>query len=69
MGDSETHPARCAARPSQALRKVLHSVETALVLAGAVCLLAYAGACACASLTQRRESAAFDETLRLRTQE
>ncbi len=64
MGNSQTDAARCAARPNQALRTVLRGAETVFLLFGAVCLLAYAGACARASLTQSRESAAFDEALR-----
>jgi len=51
-----------------ALRTVLRVGEYTLALAGGVCLIAYAGACARASYTQHRESAAFDEALRARMQ-
>ncbi|HKA14349.1 MAG TPA: class D sortase [Myxococcota bacterium] len=50
----------------RALRTALRSAEYTLALVGGVCLIAYGGACARASLTQQRESAAFDEALRAR---
>ena len=46
------------------LRSLLRAAEIALALAGSLCLLAYAGACARASYTQQRESAAFEAALR-----
>jgi sortase A len=48
---------------------VLRTAEIALAAAGSACLIAYAGACARASYTQERESAAFEAALRARMQE
>jgi sortase A len=45
------------------VRSILRTAEVALATAGAVCLLAYAGACARASYTQHREGEAFDAAL------
>ena len=51
------------------LRNLLRAAEVALALAGSVCLLAYAGACARASYTQQRESEAFDAALRAQAEQ
>jgi sortase A len=48
---------------------VLRTAEVALAIAGAACLLAYAGACARASYTQQRESAAFDAAMRAQAEQ
>jgi hypothetical protein len=61
--DTTTTPAR------RALRTALRAGEYGLALAGSVCLIAYGGACARASLTQQRESDAFDQALRARQAE
>jgi sortase A len=65
---SEPADPRTATRGRRALRGALRAAEYALALAGAACLVAYGGACARASLTQQRESAAFDEAVRARIQ-
>ena len=70
MVDSQASVSQRAARPHRsALRTALRVGEYSLALAGGVCLIAYAGACARASYTQHRESAVFDEALRARMQE
>jgi len=65
MSDSDT---RSAAR-FVTLRAALRAGEYALVLLGGACLIAYGGACARASLTQHRESEAFDAAVHARVQE
>ncbi len=69
MRDSETTASQRPARPRRMLLTLLRLAESTLAIAGAVCVVAYAGACARASYTQNRERAAFDEALRLRTEE
>jgi sortase A len=65
MSDPDTKPAVRFG----ALRAVLRAGEYALLLLGGVCLIAYGGACARASLTQHRESEAFDAAVHARLQE
>jgi hypothetical protein len=60
------HTARRVLR--SALRTRLRVGEYTLALAGGACLIAYGGACARASLTQHRESNAFDAALHARIQ-
>jgi sortase A len=66
MSDSDTLSQRRATSRRQALRTALRAGEYALALVGGACLIAYGGACARASITQHRESAAFDEAVRAR---
>jgi sortase A len=66
MSDPGTLTPRAANPRRRALRGVLRAGEYLLALAGAGCLIAYGGACARATLTQHRESAAFDEAVRAR---
>jgi sortase A len=67
MSDSDTATPRAASLRS-ALRTALRVGEYTLALAGGACLIAYGGACARASLTQQRESNAFDAALHARIQ-
>ncbi len=67
MSDFDTHTPR-AATVRTALRTVLRIGEYTLALAGGACLIAYGGACARASLTQQRESEAFEAAVRARMQ-
>jgi sortase A len=53
----------------RALRTAMRVGEYGLALVGSACLVAYGGACARASLTQQRESAAFDEAVRARIEQ
>jgi sortase A len=69
MDDSHTVSVPRRSRMRRMLRIGLRVGESTLAIAGAACLLAYAGACARASYTQNRESAAFDEAVRLRMEE
>jgi len=66
MSDSDTATPRAALR--SALRTALRVGEYTLALAGGACLIAYGGACARATLTQQRESDAFDAAVRARIQ-
>ena len=65
MSDSDTRPATRFG----ALRAALRAGEYALLALGGACLIAYGGACARASLTQHRESEAFDAAMRARVQQ
>ena len=65
MSDPDTLSPRAATLRS-VLRTALRVGEYTLALAGGACLIAYGGACARASLTQQRESDAFDAALRAR---
>ena len=67
MSESDTTRSRAASLRS-ALCTALCVGEYTLALAGGACLIAYGGACARASLTQQRESDAFDAALRARIQ-
>ncbi len=68
MSDSDATTPRSTTVHHRALRTALRAAEYTLALAGGACLIAYGGACARASLTQSRESAAFDEAVRARIQ-
>jgi sortase A len=67
MSESDTATPRAASVRS-ALRTALRVGEITLALAGGACLIAYGGACARASITQQRESDAFDAELQARIQ-
>jgi sortase A len=66
MSESDTPSRRTATSRRHALCTALRAGEYALALVGGACLIAYGGACARASITQHRESAAFDEAVRAR---
>jgi sortase A len=66
MSDSDTATPRAALR--SALRTALRVGEYTLALAGGACLIAYGGACARTTITQHRESDAFDAALHARIQ-
>jgi sortase A len=68
MSDSDTPTLRPATAGRSALRTVLRAGEYTLALVGVACLFAYGAACARASLTQHRESDAFDRAVRARIQ-
>jgi len=67
MSESDTATPRAASLRS-ALRTALRVGEFTLALAGGACLIAYGGACARATITQQRESVAFDAALQARIQ-
>ena len=67
MSDSDTATPRAASLRS-ALCTALRVGEYTLALAGGACLIAYGGACARASITQQRESNAFDAALHAKIQ-
>jgi sortase A len=65
MSDSDT----AATARLGALRTALRVGEYTLALVGGACLIAYGGACARATITQQRESAAFDAAVQARIRE
>ena len=69
MSDPNTLSPRAGTRRRGALRTALRAGEYALALVGGACLIAYAGACARATITQHRESDAFDAAVRARIEE
>ena len=66
MSDPDTLSPRAATPRRSVLLTALRAGEYTLALLGGACLIAYGGACARATLTQQRESAAFDEAVRSR---
>lgn len=66
MSDSDTLWPRAATLRRSALHRALRVGEYTLALVGGACLIAYGGACARATLTQQRESDAFDAAMRAR---
>jgi sortase A len=66
--DSNTPSQRAATRRRGALRAALRGAEYTLALVGSACLIAYGVACARATITQQRESDAFDQAVRARIQ-
>jgi len=66
MSDPDTPSRHPPTAGRSALCAILRAGEYGLALLGSACLIAYGGACARASLTQMRESEAFDQAVHAR---